>query len=58
MFAAWGEMLAYKLEVILDENQFNKDEILNVKDYFNESKHFISINFSIKLMHFFIKFIF
>lgn len=40
MFAAWGEMLAYKLEVILDENQFNKDEILNVKDYFNESKHF------------------
>ena len=55
MFAAWGEMLAYKLEVILE---FNKDEILNVKDYFNESKHFISINFSIKLMHFFIKFIF
>jgi hypothetical protein len=38
MFAAWGEVLAYKLENIIDENQYKKDDILNVKDYFNESK--------------------
>jgi hypothetical protein len=39
MFASWGEVLANKLEFIIDENQFNKDEILSVKDYFNESKN-------------------
>jgi hypothetical protein len=50
MFAAWGEVLAYKLENILDENQYKNDDILNVKDYFNESKQsyfLISIKFPI-----------
>jgi hypothetical protein len=51
MFASWGEVLANKLEAIIDDNQFNKEEVLSVKDYFNESKS-LSLFTLIRIIHY------